>query len=57
LAVEPAAVLFLSDVGEELDAARASGMRTGLCVREGPPPEPAGHPVIRTFDEVCPEGE
>lgn len=56
LGVEPASVLFLSDVAEELDAARASGMQTALCVREGPPA--AGtHPVIRTFDEACPEGE
>jgi enolase-phosphatase E1 len=58
LGVEPPAVLFLSDVTEELDAARAGGMKTALCVREGahPPAHPA-HPVVRTFDEVCPEGE
>jgi enolase-phosphatase E1 len=49
------AVLFLSDVGEELDAARAAGLRTALCVREGGgAAAPGAHPVIRGFDEVCP---
>ena len=44
--------LFLSDVGEELDAARAAGMRTALVVRGPGAPESAGHPVVRTFDEL-----
>jgi enolase-phosphatase E1 len=52
---QPPEVLFLSDVGAELDAARQAGMRTGLCVRS---PEtaalPGVHPVIQTFDEVLP---
>jgi enolase-phosphatase E1 len=51
LGVLPGSVLFLSDVVEELDAARAAGMATALCVREGPAPAQA-HPVIRTLDEV-----
>jgi enolase-phosphatase E1 len=51
LSAAPSSVLFLSDVGEELDAARAAGLRTALCVREGAPPA-EGHPVVRTFDEV-----
>lgn len=48
----PAAeVLFVSDVTAELDAARAAGMRTALCVRPGrPEPESRGHAVIQTFD-------
>jgi len=54
LEVEPAAVLFLSDVAEELDAARAAGMRTALCVREGEAPA-GSHRTIRSFDEVAPE--
>jgi len=29
----PSEVLFLSDVGAELDAAQAAGMQTALCVR------------------------
>jgi enolase-phosphatase E1 len=48
----PEAVLFLSDVTAELDAARAAGMATGLCVREGAAPPSAGHPVVRSLDEV-----
>jgi enolase-phosphatase E1 len=50
----PEAVLFLSDVTAELDAARAAGMTTGLCVREGGRPDSPGHPVVRSFDEVLP---
>jgi enolase-phosphatase E1 len=52
LAAAPADILFLSDVAEELDAARAAGLRTALCVR-GPEAAPAtGHPVLRSFDEI-----
>ena len=49
----PSEVLFLSDVGAELDAARRAGLETALCVRspEAVPPG-SGHPVIRTFDGV-----
>lgn len=52
LRVAPAAVLFVSDVRAELDAARASGMGTALCVRGGPEPPASDHPVLRTFDEI-----
>lgn len=46
-------VLFLSDVREELDAARTAGLRTWCLVRgEGPPVDPGPHPVARSFDEV-----
>ena len=45
-------VLFVSDVGEELDAARAAGMRTALCVREGPLPAASPHEVVRTLDGI-----
>jgi enolase-phosphatase E1 len=49
----PSEVLFLSDVGAELDAARAAGMRTALCVRTpGSAPPVGAHPVIRTFDDL-----
>jgi enolase-phosphatase E1 len=51
LRVAPAAVLFVSDVPEELDAARTAGMGTALCVRDGNPPA-TDHPVLRTFDEI-----
>lgn len=57
LGVEPAAVLFLSDVAAELDAAAAAGMATGLCVRPGAPePDDPDHPVVRDFDSVLPAG-
>lgn len=47
--------LFLSDVREELDAARAVGLRTWCLVRgEGPAGEVGEHPVARDFDEVRP---
>jgi enolase-phosphatase E1 len=46
-------VLFLSDVAGELDAARAAGMQTALCVRgAGPAQSPGSHPVIHTFDQL-----
>jgi enolase-phosphatase E1 len=54
LALDAAAVLFLSDVVGELDAARDAGLRTALCVREGPAPDAFGHAVAGTFDTVCP---
>lgn len=47
------ALLFISDVHAELDAARAAGMQSALCVRPGnaePPIE--GEPLVRTFDEI-----
>jgi len=54
LGLEPARVLFLSDTAAELDAARGAGLGTALCVREGEPPAVPSHPVVRTFDTVCP---
>jgi len=46
-------ILYLSDVREELDAAAAAGMRTGLLVRPGNrPAEPGGHAVYGDFKEV-----
>jgi len=50
--VAPGAVLFVSDVAAELDAARTAGMATALCVREGAVPAPSDHPVLRRFDEI-----
>jgi enolase-phosphatase E1 len=49
----PSGVLFVSDIGPELDAARAAGMRTALCVRTPGAAPPAGtHPVIHSFDQL-----
>lgn len=54
LDLSPEAVLFLSDVTAELDAAREAGLRTGLVVRPGNrPAEPNGHPVCRSFRDLA----
>lgn len=47
------AIAFISDVVEELEAARAAEMQTVLCVRpgRGQAGDP-GHPTIYTFDEL-----
>jgi enolase-phosphatase E1 len=51
LGMPPVGVLFVSDVAAELDAARAAGLKTALCVREGEAPPP-GHPVVRELGEL-----
>lgn len=46
-------VLFLSDINAELDAARAAGMQTALCVRsDTDEPSSDAHTIIRTFDGI-----
>jgi enolase-phosphatase E1 len=52
--LQPAEILFLSDVVEELDAAREAGMNTGLTLRLGNPPvpDPRGHSRLERFDEI-----
>lgn len=49
----PEHVLFLSDVVEELDAARAAGLRTGWLLRPPleVPPAPK-HPAYASFDAI-----
>lgn len=49
---EPRFVLFVSDVAAELDAARAAGLETALCVRQGPGPIASDHRTIRSFDDL-----
>lgn len=48
------AILFVSDIVAELDAARAAGMQTALALRPGNAAVSAGHGhrEIRSFDEV-----
>lgn len=48
------ALLFISDVTRELDAARAAGLHSLLAERPGNAAQPAdsAHPRITTFDEV-----
>lgn len=52
--LEPRQMLFVSDVGEELDAARMAGMATALAIRPGN--RPAGglldHEPISSFAEI-----
>lgn len=51
----PEHVLFLSDVEQELDAARAAGLHTGWLLRPPLtlPPQP-NHPAYASFDAVQP---
>lgn len=50
--LDGADVLFLSDVGEELDAARQAGMRTCQLLRDDKARPAAAHPPARDFAEV-----
>jgi len=51
----PSEILFISDVTAELDAARAAGLQTLLCVRPGnrAQPGPHAHDIIQTFDDAA----
>lgn len=48
----PGEILFLSDIREELDAARAAGVGTVWLVRDGTLDAAAAHPQVRDFDAV-----
>lgn len=48
----PAAILFVSDVVKELEAAREAGMQTLLCVRPPATTSSSDFAVINRFDEV-----
>ncbi|MFY8149460.1 MAG: acireductone synthase [Prochlorococcaceae cyanobacterium] len=53
LAVEPASILFLSDLLAELDAAAAAGCRVAMTLRPGNPPQPPhSHPTVESFEEL-----
>lgn len=55
IGLPPGEILFLSDIPEELDAARAAGLRTCLLTRQGESAPGAGdadHPWARNFDEI-----
>jgi enolase-phosphatase E1 len=52
-AVEPGEILFLSDVAEELDAARTAGLQTALAIRPGNRETAVnGHPRFTSFQEI-----
>jgi enolase-phosphatase E1 len=48
----PGDILFLSDIREELDAARAAGMQVTWLVRDGVLNPDATHRQVRNFDEI-----
>ena len=50
--LKPSEILFLSDIREELDAARATRMRTIQVLREGVTPA-TDHPQARCFDDIA----
>ncbi len=52
LGVDPATVLFLSDVEAELEAAEQAGLKTCWLIREGDLIDYAARPVARDFREV-----
>jgi len=45
-------ILFLSDIPEELDAARAAGMKTVCLARDGVPGGEIDHPVVADFGAI-----
>lgn len=53
LSFDPTQVLFVSDVVAELDAAKAAGMQTRLCIRPGNPRQPASQfESIASFADI-----
>ncbi|MFT4255839.1 MAG: acireductone synthase [Pseudoxanthomonas sp.] len=58
IGLPPAQILFLSDVVEELDAAREAGLRTVLVDRRADYPQPRlgnaahGHARVESFDQI-----
>jgi enolase-phosphatase E1 len=49
----PSQMLFVSDVAAELDAARAAGLQTALCVRPGNPAQPGhDHSIVTTLLDI-----
>lgn len=51
----PEHILFLSDIAEELDAAKAAGLRTGWLLRPPQPmPSQPSHPAYASFDAIKP---
>ena len=52
-ALSPSAILFISDVVPELDAATSTGMQVRLAIRPGNPPQPSSaHAVASSFEGI-----
>ncbi|MEJ2344880.1 MAG: acireductone synthase [Gammaproteobacteria bacterium] len=54
IGLPPEEILFLSDIVEELDAARTAGMHTVQLVRDGALRPGAAHRQVRSFDDIDP---
>ncbi|MGF6709266.1 enolase-phosphatase E1 [Luteibacter sp. W1I16] len=54
IGLPPGHVLFLSDIKEELDAARDAGMRTTQLVRPPLTLSDSGHPAVTDFHAITP---
>jgi enolase-phosphatase E1 len=54
LELPPTKILFISDVGRELNAASEAGMQTTLCIRPGNEPQDSSqpYPIIHSLDEI-----
>ncbi|MCT7360408.1 acireductone synthase [Thalassolituus pacificus] len=50
--IQAADVLFLSDIAEELDAAREAGMQTCWLVRDGALPQNTTHTAVSSFADI-----
>lgn len=51
--INAAEMLFLSDIKEELDAARAAGLQTAWMVRDEPLPAQPAHPAVASFSDLA----
>jgi enolase-phosphatase E1 len=54
IGLPPAQILFLSDIREELDAAREAGMRTTQLIRPPQAMSDNGHPAVADFNAITP---
>ncbi|MCX7096836.1 MAG: acireductone synthase [Methylococcales bacterium] len=52
LGIAAGQILFLSDIKDELDAAKAAGLQTCWLVRDAKPDPKAAHPQASSFDQV-----
>ncbi|MBS0604757.1 MAG: acireductone synthase [Verrucomicrobia bacterium] len=53
MGISPERILFLSDMVEELNAAKSAGMQTVLIARDAAPFNDSGHPCATNFNEIA----